>query len=105
MPELIVITRDGNTHLLDAMSGASVMEAIRHAGLDDLLALCGGMCSCATCHVHVDPAFADLLQPISEDEHFLLDSSRHRDGRSRLACQIRFDDSLAGLRVTIAQED
>ena len=105
MSELIVTTREGETRTLKAPLGMSVMEVIRDGGVDEMLALCGGVCSCATCHVHVDPAFADKLPSMSEDESDLLDSSSHRDARSRLACQIRMNDSLSGLRVTIAQED
>ena len=66
------------------------MEAIRDNGFDELLALCGGCCSCATCHVHVDPEFFGKLPPISEDEDDLLDSSGDRDEYSRLGCQIPF---------------
>ncbi len=105
MPQLIVTTREGEARTLEADAGLSAMEAIRDAGIDELLALCGGACSCATCHVHVDPAFADLLPAMSEDENELLDSSSHRDARSRLSCQIRLNDALSGLRVTIAEED
>lgn len=105
MPELIVTTRDGETRSLDAGVGMSAMETIRDAGIDEMLALCGGVCSCATCHVHVDPKFAALAPPISEDESDLLDSSSHRNEWSRLSCQIRMSDSLSGLRMTIAQED
>ncbi|MEO1168051.1 MAG: 2Fe-2S iron-sulfur cluster-binding protein [Pseudomonadota bacterium] len=69
------------------------------------LALCGGCCSCATCHVHVDPEFASKLPEMDEDENDLLDSSDHRNEHSRLSCQIPFEDALDGLKVTIAQED
>ena len=105
MAQLIVTTRDGETWTLEAATGISVMEVIRDSGIDEILALCGGVCSCATCHIHVDPEFAGVLPPISEDENDLLDSSSHKDGRSRLACQIRVNDGLTGLRVTIAEED
>ena len=81
------------------------MEAIRDNGFDELLALCGGCCSCATCHVHVDPEFADLLPAMTGDEDDLLDSSDDRDATSRLSCQIPFSDALDGLRVRIAEED
>ncbi|OZA90740.1 MAG: ferredoxin [Erythrobacter sp. 34-65-8] len=81
------------------------MEAIRDNGFDELLALCGGCCSCATCHVHVDPAFVGQLPAMSEDENDLLDSSDHRDETSRLSCQLAFTADLDGLRVTIAPED
>ena len=105
MPKLIVVTRSGAESTVEAQSGLTVMEAIRDNGFDELLALCGGCCSCATCHVHVDPAFKDKLPPMSEDENDLLDSSDDRNEDSRLSCQIDFSDDLDGLRVTIAQED
>ncbi|WBO21926.1 2Fe-2S iron-sulfur cluster-binding family protein [Sphingomonas abietis] len=105
MPKLIVVTREGQESTVEGEAGLSVMEVIRDAGFDELLALCGGCCSCATCHIHVDPAFADRLPPMSEDENDLLDSSDYRTATSRLSCQIPFGDSLDGLKVTIAEED
>src|SRR3990170_1171627 len=105
MPKLIVTTRSGETREVEAAAGLTVMEAIRDNGFDELLALCGGCCSCATCHVHVDPAFAALLPPMTADEDDLLDSSDDRDASSRLSCQIPFSDALNGLKVRIAEED
>ena len=105
MPKLIVTTRSGETSTVDVGDGLTVMEAIRDNGFDELLALCGGCCSCATCHVHVDPEFFDKLAPMSEDENDLLDSSGDRDEWSRLGCQIPFTADLDGLKVRIAAED
>ena len=105
MPQLTIVARDGTEKTVEARVGWTVMENIRDAGFDELLALCGGCCSCATCHVHVDPEFADKLTPMSEDENDLLDSSSDRDDRSRLSCQIQFTSALDGLKVTIAAED
>ena len=105
MPKLIVVTREGEERVLDGEIGLSVMENIRDAGIDELLALCGGNCSCATCHVHVDPAHFARLKPMGEDEDDLLDSTSDRDATSRLSCQIQFEAALDGLRVTIAAED
>lgn len=105
MAKLIVVNREGEERTVDASGGLSVMEIIRDNGFDELLALCGGCCSCATCHVYVDNAFADKLPTMSDDESDLLDSSDHRTARSRLSCQIPFVDSLDGLRVVIAPED
>lgn len=105
MPKLIVVTRDGTEKEIDGKTGMTVMENLRDNGVDELLALCGGCCSCATCHVHVDPEFAAKLPPMSEDENDLLDSSASRDANSRLSCQIDFTDALDGLKVTIAEED
>ena len=105
MPKLIVVNRDGSEQAVDGDNGLSVMEVIRDNGFDELLALCGGCCSCATCHVFIDPAFADLLPAMSEDENDLLDSSDHRNDTSRLSCQLVLNDTMDGLRVTIAPED
>ena len=105
MPKLVVTNRAGDTSTLDVGAGLSVMEAIRDNGFDELLALCGGCCSCATCHIVVDPADAARLPAMSEDENDLLDSSDYRTENSRLACQIPLTGDLDGLRVTIAPED
>jgi 2Fe-2S ferredoxin len=105
MPKLIVVTRDGSEHEVEARAGWSVMENIRDAGFDELLALCGGCCSCATCHVQVDEAWAGKLKPMKGDEDDLLDTSDHRVATSRLSCQILMAPELDGLRVTIAPED
>jgi 2Fe-2S ferredoxin len=104
MPNLIVTTREGETRTLAAAPGLSVMEVIRDNGIDELLALCGGCLSCATCHVIVDPAQATRLSPMSEDEQELLAGLDRRAPSSRLSCQIPFDDALDGLSVTIAPE-
>lgn len=105
MPKLIVVTREGEEREIEGDAGLSVMEVIRDAGIDQILALCGGCCSCATCHVHVDPEFAAKLPKMSEDENDLLDSSADRDATSRLSCQIELTDALDGLKVRIAAED
>lgn len=105
MPKLIVVNRDGEETEVQADNGLTVMEVIRDNGFDELLALCGGCCSCATCHVHIDPAFADKLPEITEDEDDLLDSSDHRNDTSRLSCQLPVTDALDGMKVIIAEED
>jgi len=105
MPKLIVVTRDGTEHVIEGRTGYSVMETIRDAGFDELLALCGGCCSCATCHVHVDEEWVEKLKPVSGDEDDLLDTSDHKQAGSRLSCQIALTEALDGLRVTIAPED
>jgi 2Fe-2S ferredoxin len=105
MPTLVVVDRAGRERAVEGDAGLSVMEVIRDNGFDELLALCGGSCSCATCHVFVDPAWTDVVGDPHEDEADLLDSSDHRRETSRLSCQIRFTDELDGLKVTIAPED
>jgi 2Fe-2S ferredoxin len=105
MAKLVVITREGSEKSIEVSPGHSVMELVRDGGFDELLALCGGCCSCATCHVYVDEEFAGLLPPMSADENDLLDGTLHRTERSRLSCQLPFAEALSGMRVTIAPED
>jgi 2Fe-2S ferredoxin len=96
MPRLFVIDREGAEKQVEAATGPTLMEAIRNTGFDKLMALCGGCCCCATCHVLVDPSFNELLPGISEDEDALLDDSSHRQANSRLSCRIRLNDRLDG---------
>lgn len=104
MPVLNFVDREGDRHSAAAERGLSVMEVIRNSGRGDILALCGGMKSCATCHVYVSEAWFDRLGAIDEDEDDLLDSSGERRPTSRLSCQIVMVDALDGLDVTIAPE-
>lgn len=104
MSSLPVTMRNGEEKALKGKEGYSVMEIIRGSGVDELLALCGGCCSCATCHVYVDSGVEHQLPPVGEDESDLLDGSSHRKNTSRLSCQIPFTAELNGLRVTIAPE-
>jgi 2Fe-2S ferredoxin len=104
MPTLNVTLRDGEERSIEGEAGLSVMEVIREGGIDEILALCGGCASCATCHVRVDPDWLDRMPPIDRDEDDLLDSV-DRDETSRLSCQIPFGPALDGLKVRIAEED
>jgi len=105
MKKLIVVNREGNEIPLEGQVGLSVMEIIRDGGVEQMLAMCGGSCSCATCHVYIEPAFASQLPLTGEYESDLLEGSLHRNAQSRLACQIKFIDAMDGMRVTIAPED
>lgn len=100
-----VHARDGTERTISTMPGGSLMEALRDHGVDEILAICGGCCSCATCHVYVEQGPEGSDQFGSTDENDLLDSSEHRQPNSRLACQIHLDDTTENLSVRIAPED
>jgi 2Fe-2S ferredoxin len=100
-----LVRRDGSQSEVSADSSLTLMEALRDSGCDELLALCGGCCSCATCHVHIDDASLAQLPPMTEDENDLLDSSDHRNANSRLSCQIALSAVPAGAVITLAAED
>jgi len=102
MPKIIARTRSGDTRTIETHANQSLMEALRDNGIEDIEALCGGSCACATCHVFVDERFKDKLPPMSSAENDLLDSSDARRPNSRLACQIPFTNELDGIEVEVA---
>jgi len=104
MPLLKVVDRDGVEHDVEAQTGLKVMETLRELDYG-VAAICGGMCSCATCHVYVDPQWLERLPPPMSDERELVGDLTHHRANSRLSCQIEFTDALAGLKVTIAPDD
>lgn len=106
MVQITVTNRSGETQSIEVETGFSLMEALRNNGFDDeILAICGGCCSCATCHVYIDDANAATLPAKSEDEDDLLDTSEHKTEHSRLSCQIPVTEDINNLRLTIAPED
>ena len=105
MVRLAVTDREGRQVEVEGQAGISVMENIRE--LDDSVdAICGGLCSCATCHVHIDPQWLDKLPPRHEEEDLLVSESTYFDPqRSRLSCQITLSEDLDGLTLTVAPEE
>ena len=101
--KIIAIDRQGKEHTLEGREGWSVMEILRDGGLD-VAAECGGACACATCHVYVAPEWWDKVEPRGEEENDMLDLAFEVQENSRLSCQILFDESLDGLKVTLAPE-
>ncbi|MCP1471637.1 2Fe-2S ferredoxin [Sphingobium sp. OAS761] len=98
---ILVTTPDGAVRSIPACEGMTLMELIRDAGIEELAAYCGGNCSCATCHVHVAPAWAGALPEVSEAEAALIETSENATPFSRLSCQLPFSAALSGLAVTV----
>lgn len=98
---LLVTDREGREHRLEAIEGWRVMEVIRDWGMP-IKAECGGACSCATCHIYVDPEWLDRLHPATEEELDQLDTAYAVETNSRLACQILMTPEMDGMRVTLA---
>ena len=104
MALLRVIDRDGQEHQVEGKTGYKVMETLRDLEYG-VAAICGGMCSCATCHVYVDAGWLERLpEPMSDERELLMELSHYQEN-SRLSCQIEFTPALDGLRVTIAPDE
>jgi len=104
MAVLKVVDRDGAEHEVEGRPGLKVMEILRELDYG-VAAICGGMCSCATCHVHVDAEWVPRLPPPMSDERELLSELSHCRENSRLSCQVEFTEELSGLKVTIAPDE
>jgi 2Fe-2S ferredoxin len=105
MPSILVTSRDGHCRRVEAAAGQSLKDALKGAGVDEILGLCGGFASCGTCHVHVAPDWLERLPAMRLDEEELLGFSDWRQPNSRLACQVPFTEALDGIAVTVAPED
>jgi 2Fe-2S ferredoxin len=102
VPSFVYILKSGEERRLTVANGSTVMRAAIQNDLPGIDAECGGCLSCATCHVYIDPSFADRLPPMSEDEDDLLGGvSAERQPTSRLSCQLTMTDALDGLIVRI----
>ncbi len=105
MPKIHVIDSKGEKHILEGEVGLSLMESLK--GLNNgVLALCGGMCSCATCHCYIEESWASKLGEREDNEQELLeDLDSFRENQSRLSCQVDFSEEMDGIRVEIAPDE
>jgi ferredoxin, 2Fe-2S len=104
MPVIKVVDLNGSEQQVNVAVGGVLMEPLRDldAGVS---AICGGMCSCATCHVYVDAEWVGKLPAAMSDETDMLRDLSTRRDNSRLSCQIQLTAAIDGLRVTIAPEE
>ncbi|MEP9352256.1 2Fe-2S iron-sulfur cluster-binding protein [Xanthobacter sp. KR7-65] len=105
MASFTVETRSGAVVEVTARDGATLLKAMRKAGLDEVEAQCGGGCACATCHVYVTPPDGVMLPPMGAGESRMLGTSRFRTLASRLSCQIKVEAALERMHVVIAPDD
>lgn len=95
----------GNEHMIEGQLGLKLMEILREYEFG-VAASCGGFCSCATCHVYMDPAWLARLPEMQSDERELVSMlTTFNNETSRLSCQLRFTEQLDGIRLTVAPEE
>jgi len=103
MPKITYIEFNGEAHKVDVPVGMSVMEGAINNNISGIEAECGGACSCATCHVYVDPAWAWAAGTPQHLEQDMLDCALDLEKTSRLSCQIEVSDELDGLIVRLPE--
>lgn len=105
MAKMMVTDRDGNLHEIEGRAGVKLMETLREYDYG-VTAICGGLCSCATCHIFIDPAWAGRLPaPQTDEKELLVELQHYEAGRSRLSCQVDFTEALDGLPLAIAPDE
>ena len=101
MAKITFISPDGTETVIEAENDISVMVNAINNGIEGIIAECGGACSCATCHVIVDPAWYDKLPAPENMEKDMLEFAAEPSETSRLSCQIKVNDDLDGLVVRV----
>ena len=102
MPDITFIQPDGSPFGFEAPVGVSLMAAATGAGVDGIIAECGGSAICGTCHVYVDAAWIDRLPAPQAAEEAMLDcTASERLPGSRLSCQVLLSEALQGLSVRV----
>jgi ferredoxin, 2Fe-2S len=104
MPKITLIQSDTDIRCVEGTEGVSVMQTAIDAGVNGIVAECGGSAMCATCHVYVDPVWLPrLLPPLANELEMLECTAAQRLPESRLSCQIKLSAALDGLVVRIPQ--
>ena len=103
MPRVTYIESTGTVYECELKSGTTVMEGALDNDVPGIIAECGGACSCATCHVYVEPEWLEKLSPPDPLEDGMLASVLDRRENSRLSCQIEVNDALDGLVVRLPE--
>ena len=103
MPQITYIEASGNRIVVDdAAVESNLMEIATDYDVAGIEGSCGGVCSCATCHVHVAPEWMERVGPASETERDVLEFEPNNSERSRLCCQIEMTEELDGIVVAVA---
>ncbi|HEY2461965.1 MAG TPA: 2Fe-2S iron-sulfur cluster-binding protein [Candidatus Acidoferrum sp.] len=105
MPKVIYVSAQGKSTEVNAPVGSTVMNVALDNGIDGIVAECGGVCMCSTCHVFVDEKFFGRLPPAQDTEESVLEiAAEERKPNSRLSCQITITDDLDGLIVRMPEK-
>tara|TARA_R110000850_G_scaffold80010_12_gene172108 strand:- start:2802 stop:3122 length:321 start_codon:yes stop_codon:yes gene_type:complete len=101
MGKIIFVSSTGERTEVEATIGESVMRIALNAGLDGLVAECGGCLSCATCHCYVEGDWANKFPEPSEEEKVMVECAIDVRDNSRLSCQMVYTDDMDGLEIGI----
>ena len=103
MPKIIYLEHDGTEHPIEVELKMTLMEGATLNMVPGIDAVCGGMCSCATCHCYIANQEFWGLNKADDDEREVLNLALQGKHSSRLSCQIEVTEKMEGLRVQMPQ--
>lgn len=103
MAKITFITKGSKEITLEADSG-NLMELAVSNNVQGIEGECGGVCSCATCHVHVAKDYFEKTGAPEEIEADMLELDDNVSEYSRLGCQVQITDDLDGVVLHVAND-
>ncbi|KPZ59647.1 Ferredoxin-6 [Pseudoalteromonas sp. P1-13-1a] len=101
MAKVIFMTKTNGAVEVEGSSG-SLMELATANGVAGIDGDCGGVCSCATCHIYVAPDDFEKIGAPDEIESDMLELDDNVTEFSRLCCQIEVSEELDGMTFVVA---
>jgi ferredoxin, 2Fe-2S len=103
MAKVTFIEADGTRREIDAKDGFPLMLSARKAGINGIIAECGGSAMCATCHCYVVETPGGMLPtPLPDEADTIEFNAHHPKPNSRLTCQIKVTSELEGAVFEVA---
>ena len=103
MTQITFVQQDGNRFEVNAEEGASLMQAAINNMVPGIVGECGGVCSCATCHMHIPAGWSEKLTAPSDMEQMILEGAVGVTGDSRLGCQVVVEEWMDGMVVNVPE--
>ena len=104
MVAITYIEHDGTRHTVDAEPNTNLMEGATLNMVPGVVGMCGGICSCATCHCYIPATWQDRIPPPADGERLMLEAVHQRRPNSRLGCQVVITEALDGLEVELPED-
>ncbi|MGE8540919.1 MAG: 2Fe-2S iron-sulfur cluster-binding protein [Acinetobacter sp.] len=104
MGKIEFIDHMGQSTVVEAENGRSIMETAVRNGIQGIQADCGGACSCATCHCYVGDDWFSKVGAAEGDEEGMLEFAFEVKNTSRLSCQIKMSEQLDGIKIYLPSQ-
>ena len=105
MVKIIIVDRQKKKHALDIKEGETIRDAIEQQITPDNFGICGGTCTCATCHLYINSEDFDKIENKNEEEIKTLEIRGYKPKKnSRLACQIIVKSEYENIEASIAED-